>query len=334
MIAPEKPDGQFESHRRALRSEVSNFCRDARLTPRETEIVRILALGLVRIRDIASQLELSPNTVNNHVNSIFLKTKTRSKSELLAMLLERLAHELRWARLMRSSPRVLHVSSSPSSPTRLAETLDRLRKWQFLIRSTGQDYQSHINEFSPDVVIFESNSDSECAACLQGLAEPIRAPAIFYLDSVADEIRARMMELGAMDCVEYDFAAEALALVILSHRMGEEVQRTYVEFEFGTAPIASKICHVFEKSKWGTGGVFLSSAEVKRIFLKPIERGDWVEFPVDFQNGRGEIDVRGQVVWTRSDQQGQPGVGIRVLGLTRHVPQAANNSYIPSGLAL
>ncbi|MES2855758.1 MAG: LuxR C-terminal-related transcriptional regulator, partial [Bdellovibrionota bacterium] len=50
-------------------------------------IVLLLAQGVVRIKDIAEKLQLSPNTVNNHVNNVFAKTGTRSKSELLARIL-------------------------------------------------------------------------------------------------------------------------------------------------------------------------------------------------------------------------------------------------------
>jgi DNA-binding CsgD family transcriptional regulator len=70
-----------------LQIEIKSFCRQAMLTPRETEIVALLAEGVVRIKDIAERLKLSPNTVNNHVNNVFAKTGTRSKSELLSRIL-------------------------------------------------------------------------------------------------------------------------------------------------------------------------------------------------------------------------------------------------------
>jgi DNA-binding CsgD family transcriptional regulator len=70
-----------------LQIEIKSFCSKSTLTPRETEIVALLAEGVVRIKDIAERLKLSPNTVNNHVNNVFAKTGTRSKSELLSRLL-------------------------------------------------------------------------------------------------------------------------------------------------------------------------------------------------------------------------------------------------------
>ncbi|HVK62685.1 MAG TPA: LuxR C-terminal-related transcriptional regulator [Bdellovibrionales bacterium] len=70
-----------------LQMEIKSFCTQSTLTPRESEIVLLLAEGVVRIKDIAEKLRLSPNTVNNHVNNVFAKTGTRSKSELLARIL-------------------------------------------------------------------------------------------------------------------------------------------------------------------------------------------------------------------------------------------------------
>lgn len=80
-----------ESH---LSDELRRFGQRWSLTPREHEVLNLIALGTTKIRDVAARLHLSPNTVNNHVNSIFAKTKTRSKSELLTRVLLDLSVEL------------------------------------------------------------------------------------------------------------------------------------------------------------------------------------------------------------------------------------------------
>lgn len=55
------------------------------LTPREAEIVALLARG-ASTKEIASELSLSPHTVRDHVKSIFAKTGTNSRGELVAGL--------------------------------------------------------------------------------------------------------------------------------------------------------------------------------------------------------------------------------------------------------
>lgn len=56
-----------------------------RLSPRELEVARLLALGKA-VQDVASTLDLSPNTVRNHVKSVFAKLRVHSQVELLSKL--------------------------------------------------------------------------------------------------------------------------------------------------------------------------------------------------------------------------------------------------------
>lgn len=57
----------------------------ARLSPREQEITRLLTRGNPA-KEIAVMLALSPNTVRNHVKSIFAKLHVHSQVELLLKL--------------------------------------------------------------------------------------------------------------------------------------------------------------------------------------------------------------------------------------------------------
>lgn len=57
----------------------------SRLSPREREVARLLARGNA-INDLASALDLSPNTVRNHVKSIFSKLRVHSQVALLSRL--------------------------------------------------------------------------------------------------------------------------------------------------------------------------------------------------------------------------------------------------------
>jgi DNA-binding NarL/FixJ family response regulator len=56
-----------------------------RLSPRELEVARLLALGKA-VQDVASALDLSPNTVRNHIKSVFAKLRVHSQVELLSKL--------------------------------------------------------------------------------------------------------------------------------------------------------------------------------------------------------------------------------------------------------
>ena len=60
-------------------------CTEAGLTPRESQIAVLIAKGST-YKEIAAELDISPNTVSNHVATIYRKTGTRSKVEMVNAL--------------------------------------------------------------------------------------------------------------------------------------------------------------------------------------------------------------------------------------------------------
>ena len=63
----------------------SASCVEAGLTPRESQIAGLIARGST-YKEIAAELDISPNTVSNHVATIYRKTGTRSKVEMVNAL--------------------------------------------------------------------------------------------------------------------------------------------------------------------------------------------------------------------------------------------------------
>lgn len=57
------------------------------ITERELSVIQLIASGLTN-KEIASELGISANTVNNHVANIFTKTQVRSRIDLLNLLKE------------------------------------------------------------------------------------------------------------------------------------------------------------------------------------------------------------------------------------------------------
>jgi DNA-binding CsgD family transcriptional regulator len=59
---------------------------DQPLSPRETEIVRLVALGMTG-REIAAELQIAHHTVRTHVNNAMRRTGARSRAQLVAKAL-------------------------------------------------------------------------------------------------------------------------------------------------------------------------------------------------------------------------------------------------------
>ena len=51
----------------------------SRLTPRERQVLRLIALGLTN-REIADRISVSPRTVDAHLRSIYAKIEVSSRS--------------------------------------------------------------------------------------------------------------------------------------------------------------------------------------------------------------------------------------------------------------
>ncbi len=58
-----------------------------RITEREFEVIKLIKAGLTN-KEIASELSISVNTVNNHIANIFAKTEVRSRIDLLNLIEE------------------------------------------------------------------------------------------------------------------------------------------------------------------------------------------------------------------------------------------------------
>ncbi|MFC9486634.1 helix-turn-helix transcriptional regulator [Streptomyces hydrogenans] len=60
-------------------------CQAERLTPREVDVVSLIALGYETER-CAKELSISPHTVTHHLRGIFRRTMTRNRTELVSLL--------------------------------------------------------------------------------------------------------------------------------------------------------------------------------------------------------------------------------------------------------
>jgi len=72
----------------AFRQAPPKEAADARLTPREEDILRLLAKGH-RSKEIADELGIGAGTVNTHIRHIYENLHVRSRAEAVARFLER-----------------------------------------------------------------------------------------------------------------------------------------------------------------------------------------------------------------------------------------------------
>lgn len=329
----------FTVRTRALEAEITAFCKAHRLTPRESEVVGVLAEGVVRIKDIAERLDLSPNTVNNHVNSIFLKTKTRSKSQLLAMLLNRISEDLQWARIMRQCPRVLFVGRNAT----LAPLGRALDSGRFKISTcSSADLGRELIRFSPHFLIYDigSRDVASIGAEIEKIRSLTGAKIVLLADAPAGDAYCRAMELGAIELLSPSSDASVFALLLLNHYIEDESDRwRFLDLNFAhDASVQAKnkvaeIKVILGKSNCGSGGLFMPWADLLALFKQPPSVGDWLEFPLAIDGGE-PLKVKGHVAWVRSTPElgRAAGAGVRIMACDERLrAHLKGRSYIPIG---
>lgn len=108
-----------------LATHVRSFARAASLTPREQDVLLLLATGTCSVGELARALGLKPNTVNNHLKGIFERTGVASKTELLAVLFADATGRHAATQLFLRPPRVLVAERGPKEQLALEQQLER-----------------------------------------------------------------------------------------------------------------------------------------------------------------------------------------------------------------
>ncbi|MEK7356574.1 MAG: LuxR C-terminal-related transcriptional regulator [Bdellovibrionota bacterium] len=322
---------------KALGREVRAFCERHQLTPRESEILALLVEGVVRIKEVALKLKLSPNTVNNHVNSIFMKTRTRSKSQVLAELLSSVAEELQIARSRRYSPRVLVCERDPSAGIAMAKEL-QTRGFRCLAIPALDRLESALAELGPSFVLVDSTAlQSPPRELLDRVQAMSPAHTIFVGPGPRVGSVREAMDAGAIDWVPRPFDAANLANVLLVHSIEDDsersrwLEREAHDFKALPQPLSCSPDNV------GRGGILVSAKDVATAIGIVPSPGDWLEFKMTLDKVAEPVSARGQVVWTHQ-QDGRAGVRFTYLPataretLTTFVRQHAVRSYIPCGM--
>lgn len=332
----------------ALLSEIKAFCGRSGLTPRESEIMSLLVEGVVRIKDIATKLGLSPNTVNNHVNSIFMKSRARSKSQLLANFLNHVAEELQSARFFRQSPKVVRIANSTEEvrADHLSRTLGE-RGFKLAL-ATPELLENSIAQTSPDFILVDLGALKQADSC-----EVIRrvrkmSPALVVFMGAGGGCASRLdaMASGAMEWFPRGADdAEGICRLLMCHYIEDDSDRArYLE---SVAPIMRRAqgqAVALRSENVGAGGLFLTSEDLQTLgFTEAVQPGDFLEMKLAFDHSPEPVLARGEIVWMRNGYEGnaRPGAGVRFTYLTlmarekigQMVREKAITSYVPAGRA-
>jgi DNA-binding NarL/FixJ family response regulator len=330
----------------ALATEIKAFCSVHHLTPREGQILGSLVEGIVRIKDIAVRMSLSPNTVNNHVNSIFVKTKARSKSQLLSYVLTYVAEELQAARALRRRVRVAVIDADHSASCSVVGELNArgFEAASFETPFPMTSWPEGLDSWKPEFVVLDhvSMASSEQASLIE-CARRCGAQVAFCGQTENPVARRAAMAAGAIEWFAKPCDTERLVELLMAHAISVSDATSAM----ARAILFEKKAHPFKvarmpinvrKDHLGMGGAFISNEELLAAVGTGVQAGDWLEFNLNVEDHLSTAPARGQVVWRAAEGEA-PGAGVRFSyvdfdtrsWLSSVLLEQGSRSYIPAG---
>ena len=255
-------------------------------------MLRLLATGVTYAPTIASILGLRPNTIHNHFKSIFRRTSTRGKAELLALVLEiALEQQARVAPFVRP-PRILLAVQRPDP---LASVLNRVG---MQVRAVSiEEARTRDNSADADVLILESSTGDS-------VGDPAHGPLVLH---VYDGPVAQQSRLGGLLSLSDD--VHRIVLAIMLHVTSDEYQRSrLLRVDVNLQARLNGGSHA-ALSNIGTGGAFVQLSGEE---LQLLDTAQPIDIDVTLDDAR-TLSLRASVVWQRREgRHGLPtGIGVR-----------------------
>jgi DNA-binding NarL/FixJ family response regulator len=334
--------GQVES---VFEKEFHGFTAQCRLSKRESDIVLALIRNVTNSEDIARILGISTHTVNNHLKSIFEKTGTKSKTEILSSFLSYTAEFFESKQLLVRKPRILVLDSDLASCERVAKGL---AEWGFKTYSLLDAHRlpEYLGKYPIDCVVCSLElKDSSGLAVLKNLRRNYTNWPHFVLAAPSKQTAEpwsleEALHAGASGVLLQPLDIDILGKTILSH-LADVNDRDRFLPESSTPPIVIDDSSADEETQIGFGGAFVPM-ENNPETLAQLGIGSIVDLTVVPATGRQEtLRVKGQVVWKRSTETRglRSGVGIRFVTMSdkdqivfdRYLRENDVTSYIPLG---
>lgn len=306
-----------------MKSELNEFASSFGLSPREKEVLTLLANKVVHFKDIAAHLKLSPSTVNNHFKSIFEKTRTNSKSELLGAFLKHVVTKLNHCQHFVRKPNVLVVDDEPDICEFVSEELTQRGMKVYSFSDPALALKS-VASMKLDVVVSDIRMPG-----LDGieLLREIRKthhyfPSILFVSGFSkNESLDQIMDLGAVALVEKPIDMNRLFSLIMEQFIEDGLERSRYVKAHERIPVVIDEKLKFDIGSIGFGGVFISlspenpqqqSLTVGQLLSFNFRIGD------DASEKAGSIEAVGEVAWKRdSAKDGLPaGLGVKFIKIS------------------
>jgi FixJ family two-component response regulator len=341
----------IESHAPSVfAGEIEGFTAKARLSRRESDIVLSLIRNITNSEEIAKSLGISTHTVNNHLKSIFEKTSTKSKTEILSTFLRFAADKMQNRGLFVRRPRVLVIDDEELICEFVVSGL-RDRGVRAYPLTDPSKAVATISTLHIDFVVCDIRMPAMSGMdVLKAVRQAYRGwPYFLFITGYPDYSIEECLHQGAAGFIEKPLDVDKLFRTIMSHLVESSEERYELLDLRGAEPVVIDEPIQLGAGDLGFGGAFLPLESP--LAKKPrVGVGSVVDVAVappsagaTSADARGEtpIKVRGQVIWKRAAKEGalKAGVGVRFIDMSDKdqdafdtwLTGAETRSFIPMG---
>jgi DNA-binding NarL/FixJ family response regulator len=308
-----------ESHAPSVfASEIDGFTSTSKLSRRETDIVVSLIRNITNSEEIAKSLGISTHTVNNHLKSIFEKTSTKSKTEILSSFLRFAADRLQSRNLFVRRPKVLVIDDEAMICEFVATGL-RDRGLRTYTLTEPDRAVEMISKFNVDFVVCDIRMPAMNGMdVLRQVRATYKAwPYFIFITGYPDYSIEECMHYGAAGFIEKPLDIDRLFRTIMGHLVESGDEKVALLQIDASAPVVLDSPCALEADELGFGGAFLPLDPSLQKKHK-LGVGTVVDVTLAPAKSGGTLRVRGQVVWKRAtkDDGLKTGVGLKFIELS------------------
>lgn len=325
-----------------IKSYLQIFVERFKISKREADVIAAVLDIKSNIKDIAAAMELSPSTVNNHLNNIYEKTGASSKAELVSrVLIESLKH-YRDCNLLKKTPRALIVDDDEDICRCTAEILAKKGIKTFMANSTDEAL-AMLPEINVHFIISDIKMPEKCGfSFLKAARESYRySPTFIFMSAFTQYSLPEAQDLGAATILRKPINYEALYDLILENYIENYYERiNYFNFS-NVVPEISREPIPVEVKDFGFGGVFVDMPTKKSREIAQLKPGSKTKIKFSLDDGAKTIETFTEVQWIRDTpaENLKAGIALKFLNMSEedrglvesYVRRNKIYSFIPIG---
>jgi DNA-binding NarL/FixJ family response regulator len=325
----------------AFKTESESFCSKYKLSKREFEVVLTLLSNVTNSDEIARKLSISTHTVNNHLKSIFEKTHTNSKTEILAAFLKFSSETMAQHKLFSRKPKVLIIDDESAICEYVCLGLQD-RGLKVFSTTDPKEARQLIRELNVDVVISDIRMPGTSGmTLLKELREANQFwPYFIFMTGYADYTLEESLHAGATGYIEKPIDLDKLFKMVIENV--SENSQEIVSILSGDAETAVTLNGTYKVAdhNMGYGGAFIPM-DTKLEKQNRLAVGSIVDMTVVPESLSKGIKIKGKVVWYRREESDGliPGIGVKFLEMGeddrdemfRYIRSRKIGAFIPDG---